>query len=304
MIKNIPITRRRFLAVTGTTAAGLLISGQLPATSINKPQLRIGMVSDIHYADADPSGTRFYREALPKVKEFIEMANRERLDFIIELGDLKDQDKVPNESNTLRYLTDIEAVFQQFNGHVYHVLGNHDMDSISKEQFLSHVVNTGISASQSYYSFNKRGFHFVVLDANFTKEGKSYDHGNYVWTDAFIPPEQVDWLKNDLKSNKLPVIVFIHQMLDESLELIHCPKNAGEIREILEESGKVICVFQGHVHKENYNLINKIHYYSVNAVVDNKGMENNSYMIVDVFKDKRIVVNGFRHASTREFKVI
>jgi predicted phosphodiesterase len=304
MIKNSSLSRRRFLAITGTSAAGLLISRKLLAAGISKPHLRIGMVSDIHYADADPSGTRFYREALPRLKEFIDKANSERLDFIIELGDFKDQDKVPNESNTLRYLTDIEAVLQQFNGPVYHVLGNHDMDSLSKEQFLSRAVNTGIPSTQSFYSFNNRGFHFVVLDANFTKEGKAYDHGNYVWTDAFIPPAQVDWLKTDLKSNKLPVIVFIHQMLDESLELIHCPKNAGEIREILEQSGKVICVFQGHVHKENYNLINKIHYYSVNAVVDNKGMENNSYMIIDVFKDKRIVVNGFRRASTREFKVI
>lgn len=304
MIKNPAISRRRFLTITGTTAAGLLISRQLFASGISKPHLRIGMVSDIHYADADPSGIRFYREALTKMKEFIDTANREKVDFIIELGDFKDQDKVPNESNTLRYLTDIEAVFQQFNGPVYHVLGNHDMDSLSKEQFLSHVVNTGIPPTQSYFSFNKRGFHFVVLDANTTKEGKAYDHGNYVWTDAFIPPAQVDWLKNDLKSNKLPAIVFVHHMLDESLELIHCPKNAGEIREILEQSEKVICVFQGHVHKENYRLINKIHYYSVNAVVDNKGIENNSYMIVDVFKDKRLVVNGFRRASTREFKVI
>jgi len=304
MNNNGIITRRRFLSITGTIAAGLLISRQLLAVGISKPHLRIGMVSDIHYADADPSGIRFYREALPKMKEFIDIANRGKVDFIIELGDFKDQDKVPNESNTLRYLTDIEAVFQQFKGPVYHVLGNHDMDGISKEQFLSRIVNTGISPTQSYYSFNKRGFHFVVLDANFTKEGKSYDHGNYTWTDVFIPPVQVDWLKNDLKSNKLPVIVFIHHMLDESLALIHCPKNAGEIREILERSGKVICVFQGHVHKENYRLINTIHYYSVNAVVDNKGIENNSYMIVDVFKDKRLVVNGFRRASTREFKVI
>jgi len=39
-------------------------------------------------------------------------------------------------------------------------------------------------------------------------------------------------------------------MLDDSKSKTQSVKNAVEVRQILEQSGKVLCVFQGHVHKE------------------------------------------------------
>ena len=297
------ISRRRFLGFTGTFATGLLFSPDLLAKSGEKPVVRFGMLSDIHYADREPAGERFYRQSPGKVKECIDRINPEKLDFVIELGDFKDQDVVPDEANTLKYLTTIESVFQKFDGPTYHVLGNHDMDGISKAQFLERVENTGIPTANSYYSFTRKGIHFVVLNGNFTSDGKEYDHGNFSWDDAFIPASQVNWLKDDLESNKLPVIVFIHQMLDDSKNVKQAVQNAGEVRQILEQSGRVLCVFQGHVHEERYNLINGIHYYSVNAVVDGDGHENNAYMIVDIYKDGSLTIDGFRRATDREIKI-
>jgi predicted phosphodiesterase len=301
MNKTWTISRRRFLVITGATTAGLLVYPELFARSGKKPLIRFGMLSDVHYADREPAGNRFYRQSLGKVRECIDLMNQEKVDFVIELGDFKDQDQVPNEANTLKYLTTIESVFHQFKGATYHVLGNHDMDGISKEQFLSRVVNTGIPAMKSYYSFNQNSFHFVVLDGNFTKEGKEYDHGNFNWEDSMISADQLNWLKDDLNKNKLPVIVFIHQMLDDSKNVKQAVQNAAEVRQILEQSGKVLCVFQGHVHEERYNRINGIHYYSVNAVVDGDGPENNSFMIVDVYNDGSLMVKGFRRATDRDF---
>jgi predicted phosphodiesterase len=257
------------------------------------------MLSDIHYADREPAGIRFYRQSLPKMNECIDRMNQENLDFVIELGDFKDQDAIPNETNTLKYLSDIESAFQKFDGSTYHVLGNHDMDGISKTQFLERVENSNIPRTESYYSFNLKGIHFVVLDGNFTKDGKDYDHGNFSWDDAKISDNQIKWLNEDLKSNKLPAIVFIHQMLDDSKDVKQAVQNATEVRQILEQSGKVLCVFQGHVHEERYNLINGIHYYSVNAVVDGDGPENSAYMIVDVNKNGSLTIDGFRRATDR-----
>jgi len=262
------------------------------------------MLSDIHYANRKPAGERFYQQSLAKVREAIDRMNQEKLDFAIEMGDFKDQDAVPNEANTLNYLTDIESVFRKFNGPTYHVLGNHDMDGISKQQFLERVVNTDIPSTQSYYSFNRKKIHFVVLDGNFTKDGKAYDHGNFSWDDASIPEEEISWLKDDLKQNKLPVIVFIHQMLDDSKNVKQAVQNAAEVRQILENSGKVICVFQGHVHEERYNHINGIHYYSMNAVVDGDGPENSAYMVVDVYKDGSLKIDGFRRATDHEYQSV
>jgi metallophosphoesterase superfamily enzyme len=108
---------------------------------------------------------------LDKLAACVAEMNRERVDFLVELGDFKDQDTPPVESRTLEYLERIEGVFRKFEGPRYHVLGNHDMDSISKAQFLARVENAGIPSERSYYSFDLRGIHGVVLDANFTREG-------------------------------------------------------------------------------------------------------------------------------------
>lgn len=296
------LTRRRFIGLAGITAIVLMVVPDLMAKDVQKPKIRFGLLSDVHYADREPAGERFYRQSLAKVQEAIDWMNQEKLDFAIELGDFKDQDAVPNEANTLKYLTDIESVFQKFNGPTYHVLGNHDMDGISKQQFLERVENSGIPKAKSYYSFNREKIHFVVLDGNYTKEGKSYDHGNFSWEDASISEDEISWLRNDLNTNKLPVIVFIHQMLDDSKNVKQAVQNAAEVRQILEQSGKVLCVFQGHVHEERYNLINGIHYYSVNAVVDGDGPENSAYMIVDVYEDGSLKMDGFRRATDREIK--
>lgn len=302
MPNNWTISRRKFLGIAGTTAAGLMLSPDLFAKSGEKSMVRFGMLSDIHYAEREPQWNRLYRQSLAKVKEAIDRMNQEKLDFVIELGDFKDQDEVPNETNTLEYLTNIESVFHKFKGPTYHVLGNHDTDGISKQQFLERVENTGIPNTESYYSFNRKGIHFVVLDGDFTKEGKAYDHGNFSWDDSFIPESQINWLKDDLKENTLPVIVFVHQMLSPTRDVKLEVQNAAEVRQVLEQSGKVLCVFQGHVHEESYNLINGIHYYSVNAVVDGDGPENNAYMIVDVYKNGSLKIDGFRRATDREMK--
>jgi len=302
MSENWTLSRRKFLGITGATTAGLIFSPNVFAKSGQKPIIRFGMISDVHYADRGPAGIRFYNQSLGKVQEAINRMNQEKLDFAIELGDFKDQDEVPNEANTLKYLTDIEAVFQKFNGPTYHVLGNHDTDGISKQQFLERVENTGIPNTESFYSFNLKGIHFVVLDGDFTKEGKAYDHGNFSWDDSFIPESQINWLKDDLKENSLPVVVFVHQMLGNWRDVKLEVQNAAAVRQILEQSGKVLCIFQGHVHEESYNLINGIHYYSVNAVVDGDGPENNAYMIVDVYKNGSLKIDGYRRASDREMK--
>lgn len=302
MSESWKLSRRRFLGIAGTTGAGLMLGLDLAAMGSEKPVLRFGMITDVHYADREPGGTRFYRQSLSKVKEAIDKMNAEKLDFAIELGDFKDQDEKPDESRTLKYLSDIESVFQQFNGPTYHVLGNHDTDGISKQQFLERVENTGISKDKSYYSFTLKGVHFIVLDGNFTKDGKPYDHGNFSWNDAFIPNEEVTWLKDDLKANESPVVVFVHQMLEESKGKNYAVANAPEVRSILEQSGKVRCVFEGHVHEEIYRQINGIHYYSLNAVIDGDGAENSAYMIVSVYKDGSLLVDGFRRASDRELK--
>ena len=225
--------------------------------------------------------------------------NAEKVDFLIELGDFKDQDRPPVEQQTLSYLETIEDVFQQFDGPTYHVIGNHDVDSISKSQFLARVTNTGVGRDRSYYAFDSQGLHCVVLDANYKADGTDYDRGNFDWTDANIPPHQLAWLRDDLAAASTPVVVFTHQLLDGSGSVYI--NNASAVRKVLEESGRVLAVFQGHHHAGSHNHINGIHYYTLIAMVEGKEDESSSYATVEIRPDAGILVTGYRRARSGTF---
>jgi len=220
---------------------------------------------------------------------------------LIELGDLKDVSNPVSECLTLEYIETIEKIFAKFNGPRYHVLGNHDMDCISKEQFLSHTENTGIPKNKKFYSFEKNGLHFIVLDANYTSKGLDYKRVNFEWSDTNIPQIEIDWLKKDLLSTKKAVIVYTHQLLDGN-NGPHVINNASIIRQMLKNSGKVLAVFQGHMHKGRYRKINKIHYYTLKAMVSGEGKDNNSYAIIEIYDD-HINITGYRKAVDKKLHI-
>ena len=281
-------TRRDFLEISSLALAGLALPRHRPQAIY-----RFGIVTDPHYADTDMRDGRFYRESAAKMRECVELMNAEGVDFLIELGDFKDQDEPGVEDDTLRYLGEIEAEMQRFNGPTYHVLGNHDADSISKPQFLAAVTNTGIDPERSWYSFDRGALHFVVLDADFRADGAPYDHGDFDYRDTNLPPEQLDWLARDLEENRGPTILFVHQRLDGEGPLF--VNNADEVRMLLRRRGNVVAAFQGHDHAGAYNLIDGIHYYTLRAMVEGSGPENSSYAIVDV-GDAGIGITGYRRA--------
>jgi predicted phosphodiesterase len=295
--------RRKFIESFVTVIGALSISGSVFSARRINP-VRFGIFTDPHYAERDPAINRYYRESLGKVTECVELMNEQKVDFLIELGDLKDQRDTKVETETLQFLRTIETEVQRFNGPVYHVLGNHDHDSISKTQFLDSITNSGFSKARNYYSFDKGSFHFIVLDANYTAGGKEYDHGNFDWTDVHIPEDQLRWLTHDLNGTDRATVVFVHHQLDSiafaEAHRIHCPDNADAARKILEDSGKVMVVFQGHYHKGSLNKIENIYYYTLKAVVEGSGPENNNYAIVEIGADQIIRVKGFRKTDSHD----
>jgi hypothetical protein len=297
--KDWVVTRRAFLKNSTVLIAGLAsgVPFALADKMDNKTKLSFGIVTDAHYADTDARGTRHYRESLAKMTECVSFMNEMKVDFLIELGDLKDQGSPATEEATLKYLTTIEKAYGQFTGPRYHVLGNHDVDSISKKQFLDQVENTGIAKETTYYSFDSKGFHFVVLDANYKADGSDYDHGNFDWTDSNVPLKVLDWLRKDLLSSSNPVIVFVHQQLDVAGST--GVKNAVKLRQALQDNKRVLAVFQGHHHPGHYSYIEGIHYYTLKAMVEGSAEKNNSYAIVDVHADNNIILTGYRKAASQ-----
>jgi alkaline phosphatase len=150
-------------------------------------KVRIGLVTDLHHADKPTKGTRHYRDTLTKLAEAAKQFTTDKLDFVVELGDFIDAaDSVETEQS---YLQQVSTVFNTIPVPKHYVLGNHCVDTLTKEEFLG-----GVGKKESFYAFDESGFHFVVLDSCFRSDGKPYGRKNSTWTDANIPAHELEWL--------------------------------------------------------------------------------------------------------------
>jgi hypothetical protein len=293
------IDRRDFLKVSSAALAGFFTGcASTPGGKVRNggAAVRFGMVADMHYADAPTTGssTRYYRESIAKTREAVAGLRAQRLEFLAVLGDMKDMASGEEDTKTLSYLVAIEAEIQKFGGPTYHVLGNHDMDNLSKRQVLGNISSTGINTGLGYYAFSRGGIRFITLDACCLKDGRDYDHNNFDWREAYVPAPQLDFLRAELQASREPVIVFVHQRLDGSVD--ECVRNSAEVRGILESSGKVLAAFHGHDHKGGHRVVNGIHYYTLVAVVEGSGATNNAYAVAEVRPDLSIAITGYRRA--------
>lgn len=284
-----PLDRRAFLQ----GGALVLTATAMGATPLwaDEPErlLRIGLATDLHYADKPPSGSRHYRETLVKLAEAAGRFRDESPDLVVELGDLIDSAETVEDE--LKHLAKVNREFSTICEDRHYVLGNHCVHTLTKEEFLD-----GVERERSYYSFDRRGVHFVVLDACFRGDGEPYGRKNFVWTDPNVAPSELEWLEADLASVGGPVIVFAHQRLDTADS--HGIKNAAAVRRILEASGAMAAVFQGHSHHNDFRRIGDIPYCTLVAMVEGSGPESSGYSLLDVHADGTLRLEGFRRQKS------
>lgn len=210
--------------------------------------LIFGIVTDVH-KDLMPDANK-------RLETFITKAIDKKVDFIIQLGDFCMAEKKNN---------DFLAIWNEFKGAKYHVLGNHDMDRHSKQEMLDFW-----NMPKTYYSYDFEGYHFIVLDANFIyQDGKftDYNKANFYIDDSartYINNEQIEWFKADLESTKSPTIVFSHQSLWHYKWGV---KNRLTLQKIMEaHKEKIICCLNGHNHIDYHHRINGIDYIEINSM--------------------------------------
>ena len=280
------LCRRAFLKIG---VQGLSSSAVIPGTAVGgdkTPALQIGLVTDLHYADKPPAGTRHYRETPAKLAEAAAELSKHKPAFLVELGDFIDAaDSVKTE---LGYLKKINRDFSAICKNRHHVLGNHCVYTLTKKEFLETV-----GQKKSYYSFDSGNFHFIVLDSCFRTDGQPYGRKNFEWTDPNIPKAELDWLRADLKSTSKKTVVFAHQRLDVSS--VYGVKNAPAVRKILEDSKQVLSVFQGHSHENDHKEIGGIHYCTLVAMIEGSGVSHNGYSVLKLSDDGSIRLDGFRN---------
>ena len=89
------LSRRAFLNagtlwLLGSAIGGGCLRSLEALDNSGAPLLRVGLLTDLHYADRPPAGTRYYRETLSKLRECVNKFNAIGPDFVVEFGDLID----------------------------------------------------------------------------------------------------------------------------------------------------------------------------------------------------------------------
>lgn len=289
------ISRRAFLSDSVLLLTTASVTGSrtslFAAGETAEPTLRVGLIADLHYADKEAKASRYYRETPTKLAEAITEFTSAKTDFIVELGDLIDA--ASSVETELSYLNTINESLRTAPGKKHYVLGNHCVDTLTKYEFLLTV-----GQPKSYYSFDQAGWHFVLLDACFNCDGTHYERRNSKWDNANVSIQELDWLRQDLEQNELPVIVFIHQRLDDAGP--YSVKNAAAVRQLLDGQN-VAAVFQGHSHKNDLQEIDGIHYVTLAAMIEGSGEENNAYSLLELMDDQTLRVVGFRKQQNQQW---
>ncbi|MBT8043088.1 MAG: metallophosphoesterase [Pontiella sp.] len=218
-------------------------------------QTRIGLLTDIHYDGGCPAMNRLY--------DAIALLKAGGVDALVVMGDLVNAE---GEAHAKRLLQEVAALCDAYTGPTYFMPGNHDLDHISKAEFYNALGHAGNAAR---FDFETGGYKIICIDGNFSPNGNAYELGNFEWQKAFVPEEQLDWLRGRLAASLLPVVVISHQRIDK--ESSYAVRNHADVRDVLFLSDKVKAVLQGHNHEDDLIQAKGVSFYTLSAHADDAG---------------------------------
>ncbi len=242
--------------------------------------MKFVIISDIHIGkEKEHKGVirKMSRHSLPFLDEFITRINNEiKPPFVINLGDVINDITHDIDVDNLKIAFDS---FKKLNCPIYNLVGNHEQKTISVEE-LEILFNH----KPLYYSFDQGDYHFIALFSE-RKE-------------LLIDDSQKNWLSEDLNNTSKKTLIFVHHSLAdqdltgnfwfEGLPEGCLIKNRKEIRKIIENSKKVIAVFNGHLHWNKMDVHNGIPYFTIQSLVENfknEDIPSNSYAIIELSDD-------------------
>ena len=243
--------RREFLAAVGSVVAA---GAGAPLRPEPLPSLKVGLIADPHHGLAPDAEERLHA--------FMAAVADHKPEVLIQMGDFCHPPRAVKSANSFL------RAFEAFRGPRYHVLGNHDLDLARNKREILDVWG----AEESFYTFDRGGFHFVVLDCNFVRDrdGKCVDWSPKHNYEGRISPEQITWLKDDLGKTILPTIVISHQGFGPKASGGVVP-NGDEVRAVIaaankrEKAGKVVLCMHGHNHLDGATVVEGVHYVQINS---------------------------------------
>lgn len=246
----------------------LSIVGRAQVKPDRQPSFSFVFMTDLH--------TQPELNATEGVLQAIDSVNQLRPDFVVTGGDMI-MDALGQgfgRADSLYRLA--ENLFKRLKMPVYTSLGNHEVFGL--------YVRIGIDSThalygkkmyekyfgKTYYSFDFKTWHFIVLDGiGFTPERRYF---------GVIDSAQINWLKHDLlkTGTEKPVAIVTHiPLLSTGAQILVSPTTAFSQSEIVTNSHEVFkiiepynvkLVLQGHLHYLEDNYYNGTHFITGGAV--------------------------------------
>lgn len=125
------------------------------------PHFKFGLIADVQYADSENgfnfsrTSERFYRKSLMLLKEAVQHWKQAKVDCVLQLGDIIDG-KCRPEKQSEKCLQRVLNEFNELQGDVYHVWGNHELYNFERKVLLTSDLapSPGCSSppDSAYYS--------------------------------------------------------------------------------------------------------------------------------------------------------
>lgn len=237
------VVSRLLLSAFLLLAAGAATAGDAPGRA---PVLTFGHITDVHLRPEFDAPSRF-RAALHHMR-----TNHPEVAFVVNTGDTVDG--VKNHDDAVAkwgfWKAGLDAELKGVP--VYSVLGNHDAEGPAGDPLCGkEAVCKHFQIPARYYSFDRAGWHFIMLD------------GNGIAKDA----AQMAWLEKELSSTPAtnPIAIASHQPIFSAGALVHSPGdilgNWKTMVALFVKHPNVKLCIAGHVH-----LYDKVWYNGVSYV--------------------------------------
>ncbi|MET0638051.1 MAG: metallophosphoesterase [Chitinophagaceae bacterium] len=247
--------RRELIKSAGLAVMAGAISKPLLSQEVSehrKPVLTIAHITDVHIPENNPEVKERIRKCFREIKR------THRVDFILNGGDSimdASYDNVSREKMLAQWSAWDEVVAELNGSEIFSCIGNHDSwwaaPGKDDKMYGKDYVISRLRIPARYYSFDRSGWHFIILDGNNEK--------------VSLDEVQFEWLKNDLSSLKenTPVLLMSHFPVFGATPVLvggnHSDNN--KLKSLFyQHRDKVRGMLSGHNHLVDQTVYNNVQY--------------------------------------------
>ena len=190
----------------------------------------------------------FYDDKPQRWEKILTRSIEEEAEFIVGLGDYVHEPE--------RY-GDLARRMMAAPKDVYCCLGNHDVEHSPLEYALALY-----RMPHNYYFFDRSGYRFIVLDANYSYIDGAYIHynpGADRHKPGVIPPDQLAWLEQTLAESAFPCVLLSHHSIERPDGIL----NRQAVWDILRAANaahphRVMLYVNGHHHRDHCTIMHGV----------------------------------------------